>query len=114
MLLSELVQKLNLEIINEGIHMDDPVEGGYCGDLLSDVIAAGRRRDVWVTIQVHENIIAVATLKDFTAIILAKNSKPLPETLENASSENVTLLRSPLTTYQLVAELTHLGISGER
>jgi serine kinase of HPr protein (carbohydrate metabolism regulator) len=114
MLLRELVEKLNLEILNEGEHLSEAVEGGYCGDLLSDVIASGKERDIWITIQVHENIIAVATLKDFAGIILAKNSNPLPETLENATSEGVTLLRSPFTAYELVSSLSQLGISGVR
>lgn len=110
----ELVSELGLEIVHEGDHMDDPVEGGYCGDLLSDVIASGKRHDVWVTIQSHENIIAVATLKDFSAVVLSKSTAPQPQTLEHARREGVTLLRSNLTTYQVVARMAALGIPGDR
>ncbi len=112
MRLREIVEALNLEILNEGEHLDEVVLGGYVGDLLSDVIASGTAHHLWVTIQVHENIIAVASLKDLAGIIVAKNSTPLEETLENAREEGVTLLRSPLNSYQLVTKLSELGISG--
>jgi serine kinase of HPr protein (carbohydrate metabolism regulator) len=114
MLLRDLVETLNLEILNKGEHMDDQVEGGYVGDLLSDVIASGKQADVWITVQAHENIIAVATLKDLAGIILAKNTKPLEETMSSAAEENVTLLRSPLTSYQIATKLAAAGISGDR
>lgn len=108
----EIVKTLNLEIINEGEHLDDTVAGGYVGDLLSDVIASAKEGFVWVTIQVHENIIAVATLKDLSAIIIAKNSAPLDETLENAREEGVTLLRSSMNSYRIVTALSECGITG--
>ena len=110
----DVVTALDLEIIHEGDHMDDAVEGGYSGDLLSDVIAASRRHDMWITIQSHENIIAVATLKDLAAVVLARNSIPHTETVDHAKREEVTLLRSPLTSYQLVARLVSMGVSGDR
>ncbi len=110
----DVVTSLGLEVIQEGEHMDDPVTGGYVGDLLSDVIASSKRHDIWVTIQSHENIIAVATLKDLSAIVLAKNTAPQPETLAHAQREGVTLLRSPLSSYQVVALLAGLGIPGDR
>ena len=114
MRLKEVVKALNLEILNEGEHLDDPVEGGYAGDLLSDVIASGKRNDLWITVQGHENIIAVASLKDLAGIVLAKNTKPLDETLESAREEDVTLLRSSHTSFQVAVQLSELGVSGER
>jgi len=112
--LRELMKQLDLKLLNKGEKLDEEVRGGYVGDLLSDVIASGRQNDIWITIQVHENIIAVATLKDLAGIILAKDAKPLAETLEAAASENVTLLSSSLNSYQIVASLSQLGISGAR
>ncbi len=112
--LRKLIRTLDFEVINEGDKMDEVVAGGYVGDLLSDVISSGKQNDIWVTIQAHENIIAVATLKDLIGIVLSKNINPLPETLEAAQSENVTLLRSPLNSFQIVAKLAEMGISGDR
>lgn len=112
--LQEIVNELDLKVIHEGDGLDREVSSGYVGDLLSDVIASGRKGDLWITIQVHENIIAVATLKDLTAIVLAKNSQPLEETLRSAREEDVTLLSSPMTSFEIISRLAELGISGAR
>jgi len=37
--------------------------GGYVSDLLSDVMANAKAGDLWVTLQTHQNIVAVASLK---------------------------------------------------
>jgi len=112
--LRKIIETMNLTVINEGDGLDRDVTSGYAGDLLSDVIASGREGDLWITIQVHENIIAVATLKDLAAIILAKNSQPLEETLESAREEGVSLLSSSMTAFEIVSRLSELGISGAR
>ncbi len=114
MRLTEIVDKLGLTVIHPGSGLDQEVKGGYVGDLLSDVIASGKKGDIWITVQVHENIIAVASLKDLAAIILAKNSKPLEETLEKAAEEGTILLSSPHTSFEIVAGLAALGVSGVR
>ena len=112
--LQKIIDELGFKIINPGDGLEKEVDTGYVGDLLSDVIASGRQGDLWITIQVHENIIAVATLKDLTAIVLAKNSQPLEETLESAKEEEITLLSSPMTSFEIVTRLADLGISGGR
>ena len=114
MRLKEIIEALQLKVINDGGNLDSPVTGGYVGDLLSDVIASGKQGDLWITIQVHENIIAVATLKDLTAIVLAKNSQPLEETVESAREEDVTLLSSQMTSFEIISRLSELGVSGQR
>ena len=40
------------------------VTGAYCGDLLSDVMANAAKGELWLTIQSHQNIVAVAVLKE--------------------------------------------------
>lgn len=112
--LRTIIEALDCKVINEGTGLDKEVTGGYVGDLLSDVIASGKQGDLWITIQVHENIIAVGSLKDLAAIILAKNSQPLEETLESAVEEETTLLSSPLTAFEIVARLSELGLTGSR
>ncbi|NTU51169.1 MAG: family 20 glycosylhydrolase, partial [Candidatus Aminicenantes bacterium] len=59
MTLNELATRLELKVFTSGIPPDRPVQGGYASDLLSDVIGHARKDDLWVTLQVHPNIIAV-------------------------------------------------------
>ncbi|MBN1296768.1 serine kinase [bacterium] len=112
--LRKIVDALGLTVIHAGHGLDREIGGGYAGDLLSDVIASGKKGDLWITIQVHENIIAVAVLKDLAAIVLAKNSRPLEETLASAREEGVILLSSSMTTFEIVTCLAQLGLSGTR
>ncbi|MCX8009757.1 MAG: serine kinase, partial [Ignavibacteria bacterium] len=67
--LRELIQALELSPRCDEKFLDREVLGGYCGDLLSDVMANCKAGFVWITMQVHLNIVAVATLKEISAII---------------------------------------------
>ncbi len=79
-----IVKHLNLKVRSGSQNLSADVTGGYVGDLLSDVIANSKEGDIWITRQIHQNIVAVATLKDLAGIILVANNEPARETLEKA------------------------------
>ena len=112
MTLSDLVTRLELKVFTAGIPLDRPVLGGYASDLLSDVIGHGRKSDLWLTMQVHPNIIAVAVLKDLAGIVLVNGREPAPETLEQALREKVLLLGARSGTFELAGRLYGLGVKG--
>ena len=58
--------------------MERTVEGGYVSDLLSDVIAGAQEGDLWVDLQIHQNIVAVAVLKDLAGILIVGGRNPAP------------------------------------
>ena len=90
--LSTLVRLLRLQVRSGADRLDRPVRGGYVGDLLSDVMGNSREGDLWITRQVHPNIVAVASLKDLAAIVLDNGSEPAPETLTKAAAEGIPVL----------------------
>ncbi len=110
MKLNELVEALSLEVKTPGIDMNREITGGYVSDLLSDVIGNAREGFLWVTLQVHLNIVAVASLKGLSAIVLVNNRTPDEETLRKAAAENIPILTSPLPTFELVGRLYSLGL----
>lgn len=112
MKVEELVQSLGLEIKAGGNQLHREVTGGYVGDLLSDVIAHSVGGNIWVTIQTHPNIIAVASMKELAAIILAGGREPDLETLKKAEEEEIPVLRSPLSAFELVGRLYQTGVAG--
>jgi predicted membrane-bound dolichyl-phosphate-mannose-protein mannosyltransferase len=114
MKLQEIVENLGMrvETVQEGV--DREVTGGYVSDLLSDVMANSKPGDIWITLQVHPNTIAVATLKDLAGIIIVQGRKPDEETIEKAQSENIPLLVSDLQAFEIVGRLYQMGISGMR
>jgi hypothetical protein len=112
MTIREVVDNSQLEILAWPEGLDNEVTGGYASDLLSDVIAHSRSGNLWVTLQTHRNIVAVATLKELAAIVLVNGRIPDPETLEKAREEKVILLGSRLPAFELVGRLYQMGIRG--
>ena len=113
MKLTELMKELTLTVRSAGKRLDREVKGGYAGDLLSDVMAHSKAGDVWVTIQGHPNIVAVATLRDLVGVILANGRQPDADTVQRAEEEGIPLLCTPLPTYEVVGRLYRLGIHGQ-
>lgn len=92
MKLRELIKRAGLEIVTGETGLDKEVAGGYTSDLLSDVMGNSREGQVWITMQTHMNVIAVATLKDHAAVIFVSGNRPAPEVIEKAVAEGVALL----------------------
>jgi hypothetical protein len=111
--LAELVERLDLRVYSGREELARAVSGGCAGDLLSDVIAHGRKGHVWVTIQVHPNIVAVAVLKELGAILLANGREPAAETVDRARKERVPILGTTLTAFEIVGKLHGLGVRGD-
>ncbi|HSA95675.1 MAG TPA: serine kinase [Acidobacteriota bacterium] len=112
MTLGDLVSGLDLKVFTPAAPLDRPVLGGYASDLLSDVIGHGRKGDLWLTMQVHPNIVAVAVLKDLAGIVLVNGREPAAETLEQATREKVPLLGARTATFDLAGRLYALGLKG--
>jgi hypothetical protein len=112
MTLSDLATRLELNVHTTGIPIDRPVHGGYASDLLSDVIGHARKDDLWVTIQVHPNIVAVAVLKELAGIILVGGRLPAEETLAQAEREKIPVLGTAMGTFELAGRLYALGVKG--
>jgi hypothetical protein len=110
--LTELIQKLNLTVRSAKPNTECDVTGGYASDLLSDVLANSKEGNVWITLQIHQNIIGVASMKDLAGIILVNGREPEPDTIEKAEAENIPVMVSELPTFELVGRLYNLGVGG--
>jgi len=86
------------------------VNGAYGGDLLSDVMANARKGDLWITIQVHMNIIPVAAMKELAAVVIANGRRPEPEVLAKAREERVLLLGCALSSFEIACRLHEAGV----
>jgi serine kinase of HPr protein (carbohydrate metabolism regulator) len=108
MKLKEIIEKLQLKVLTGQDRLDVDVTGGYASDLLSDVIANSKEGNLWITLQTHQNIIAVAKLKDLAGIIIVNRREPDEETLGKAKEENVPLLSSEDTAFDVSGKLYEL------
>ena len=103
-----IAKKLNLKVSSASDRLKNNVTGGYTGDLLSDVMANSHEGDLWITRQVHQNIVAVATLKEHSGIILVNSCEPAKDTLEKAIQEKVPILISDLPAFELTGAIYNL------
>ena len=86
---------------------------GYASDLLSCVMAGARRKSIWVTLQAHANIVAVAALLDLSAVIVTEGVMPDPSAIAKADEEGVILLATPKSTFEVVGRLWEMGLRAE-
>ncbi len=111
MLLSEIIKNLNLTPRVDGV-ADREVNGGYCSDLLSDVLGNAKQGNIWVTNQKHQNCVAVASLLGISSIIIAGGVEPDENTIEKAVAEEIPLFTSSDQAFDVVGKLYELGIRG--
>ena len=112
MKLKELCRQLSLEVWAARGKLGREVTGGYAADLLSCAMAKAQAGNVWVTLQGHSNIVAVASLTDVAGVILTEGMKPDTATIEKANEEGIPILTTELTTFTVVSRLSELGVSG--
>jgi len=110
MKLEEITNKLELKKAAKFFDGERTVTGAYTSDLLSDVMANTKKDNIWITLQTHLNIVAVATLKEITAVIVVLDKEIDKDTLEKAEGEKITILKTPMTAYQVSGKLYELGI----
>ena len=110
--LKDIVQKFGLKVVSGDI--DREVSGGYSSDLLSDVIANSQKDNIWITLQIHINIVAVANLQELAGIILINGREPEEATLLKAKQENIPILLTELSTFEIVGKLYEMGIHGNK
>lgn len=107
MLVSELADKLSLKILCKG-DMTKEINGCYCSDLLSHCMSNIDSGNLWVTVQVNINIVAIAVLTDLSAIIVSQNMFVDEEVIKKAQEEEVTILRTDMPSYELCTQIGKL------
>ena len=110
MKVSDIQKEFDLELAAGGKGLDREVTGGYCGDLLSDVMANSTQGSIWLTIQSHQNILAVAVLKELAAIVLVNGHQPDDDTKAKSEEEGIPILLTSIPAYQLAGKLYNAGI----
>jgi len=111
--LKEIAAALNLKVVSGEDKLADEVRGGYVGDLLSDVMANSNEGDLWITRQIHQNIVAVASLKDHAGIILIQGCHPAAETLDKARKEGIPIMVTDMPGFEVIGKIYNLIATGK-
>ena len=108
--LAQTIQALNLSVVTGEDHLAAELQGALLGDLLSYVMANGKPGWLWITIQTHPNVVAVAALARLAGIVIAAGFEPEEDTVARAEEEGLPLLTSSESAYVLVGRLWDLGV----
>lgn len=111
MTLADIIEQLEL------IPLTQPQEfaalvptSGYTSDLLSCVMAGASRQGIWITLQSHNNIVAVAALLDLCAVIITEGALPDTATIQKANEEGIVLLSTTRSSYYVAGKLWEMGL----
>jgi predicted transcriptional regulator len=113
--IKELITKLDLRVFSGTEGLNREVKGGYVSDLLSDVMGNAEEGEVWITLQTHKNVMAIASLKDLAAVILVSGNKPENDTMNQSDEEGIPILGTNLPCFEITGKIyelvkTHGGI----
>jgi hypothetical protein len=111
MTLDEIAKRLGLALLTAPTDLTqvEPI-AGYTSDMLSCVMSGAPREGLWVTLQAHINIIAVAALLDLSAIIITENALPDSATIAKANEKGIVLFSTTMPSFEVVGRLWELGI----
>ncbi len=112
MQLQEIVNELGLDVRCAAPDLNKQVSGGYASDLLSDVMANSKKDNIWITLQIHQNIVGVASLKELAGIIIVNGREPEEAALTKAEEENIPIMLTKLPAFEIAGRLYKLGIRG--
>lgn len=104
MTLSEIKTALSLELVC-GEADEREWNTVYAGDLLSRAMSHVKADNLWVTIMSNTNVIAVASLTEAAAVILAEGVELLPEAKAAAEENGITVFSSKMTVYELCVNI---------
>jgi hypothetical protein len=110
MKLAEVVSALKLTVLVPAPSPDVEVTGGYASDMLSNAMGQAAPGQLWVTMQGHPNVAAVASLLNLAGVIVAGESIVEEETVKKARANGVALFSTSLPSYQVCGRLYALGI----
>lgn len=111
MTLQDIIDNLGLTVLTKPVEFEKIVPtSGYSSDLLSCVMAGAKSKALWVTLQSHGNIVAVAALLELSAVIITEGASPDPSVIQKANEQGVPLLSTQKPTFAVIGQLWEMGL----
>jgi serine kinase of HPr protein (carbohydrate metabolism regulator) len=106
--IKDVINQLELTVHSGNNGLENKVSGGYTSDLLSDVIGNADAGTIWITLQTHKNVMAIASLKDLAAVILVKDLEPDTDMANQSNSEGIPVLGTSKSAFEISGALFNL------
>ena len=113
MKVKEMLEQLNLRLLTKDVSEDAlyaEVEGGYASDLLSNAMGQAQPGMVWITMQGHQNVAAVASLIGLSCVVVAGDGPVAEETLHKANMNDIVIAATEEPAFELIGKLYELGV----
>lgn len=110
MILGEIVKALDLKEVTNCADLQREVKDGFTSDLLSVVMGEAEENMVWITMQGHINVPAVASLLGLSCVVVANSVRIEIATIERANSNKVAIFSTPLSSFKITGKLYELGL----
>lgn len=108
MTVSEMASELSLVLESGAEGRANAISGAYVSDLLSDVMGNANEGQVWITLQTHKNIIAIAALKELAAVIVVNGNKPSDDCMAQSNAEQIPIFSTQMRTFEVSGKLYQL------
>ena len=105
MKVKDIVEALNLKVLSGAAGLEREVEGCYVSDLLSDVMGNAEMGNIWITLQTHKNVMAIASLKELAAVILVKGLDASDDTKAQSEEEGIPFLSTDAETFETAGKI---------
>lgn len=102
------ILNLSVQLVNQ-VSLERDIEDVYIGDLLSVVMASGEEGMLWLTVQKHLNVIAIAKLHEFAGIVFVQGYYPDEDTIEKATELQIPLFVTDKDAFAFSKDLIALG-----
>ncbi len=111
MTLDQIIKDLDLKVLTKEKDFTaiEPTHG-YVSDMLSCVMTGAKHKSIWVTLQAHNNIVAVACLLELAAVIITEDAQPDANTIQKANEEGLILLSCPKNSFYTTGKLWEMGL----
>ncbi len=106
----EVMEALDLKILTGKALLDNEVKGGYASDLLSNVMGQAQPDMLWVTMQGHQNVAAVASLIGMAGVIVAGDAPVAEDTIKKAELNDVVIFTTAAPAFEVIGKLYALGV----
>ncbi|MDD4028486.1 MAG: hypothetical protein PHX86_02040 [Caldisericia bacterium] len=103
-----MITKLPFQVLTNKCNFDVSFQNVYASDLLSNALASVNPETAWITVQVHQNILGIASIKQCPVVIFSEGAVPDDSVISLAEEKDIFLLTSSYPTFELSGLLYRL------
>jgi len=108
--IADIISYVDGVLLSPCENLDTDINGGFAGDLMSDVLASIQSESVLITGLSNPQVVRTALIADVRLIIFGRGKKPSQDTINLAVEEHLPIVTSKLGLYEISARLANHGL----